>query len=153
MTHANAGPIEVDVCEGGCGGIWFDAFEMQKVDQPEEGGMTLLDIARDPSVEVDLEVRRDCPKCDGIVMLRHPHKNTAEAIIDECPNCGGFWLDAGELEMIRTSYVMEKKHREYTHERLEALKKQSMAGLHEQSHEKRKHTITQLQSFFAAWPE
>jgi Zn-finger nucleic acid-binding protein len=61
LTHANAGPVEVDACEGGCGGIWFDAFEMQKVDQPEEGGSTLLDSGRDPGVKVDLDARRHCP--------------------------------------------------------------------------------------------
>ena len=28
--------ITLDVCEGGCGGIWFDNFELEKVDEPHE---------------------------------------------------------------------------------------------------------------------
>jgi Zn-finger nucleic acid-binding protein len=28
--------IQVDVCQGGCEGIWFDAYELKKFDEPHE---------------------------------------------------------------------------------------------------------------------
>ena len=33
LSQMVAGEITVDVCKGGCGGIWFDHFELQKVDE------------------------------------------------------------------------------------------------------------------------
>lgn len=154
LSHVRAGNVEVDACEGGCGGIWFDAFEMQKLDQPEEkAGEILLNISSDPSLKVDLERRRGCPRCDGIVMLRHFHKNSQSVTIDECPGCGGFWLDAGELAMIRESFNAVTSKRKHTQELLDELKKNSMAELNSDEHKHRTHRITTIQSFFAAWPE
>jgi hypothetical protein len=46
--------ISLDVCRGGCGGIWFDRYELMKVDESRESaGKALLDIERDPGVVVD----------------------------------------------------------------------------------------------------
>ena len=62
--------LEVDVCDGGCGGIWFDHYELAKVnEQSESAGAALLDVAIDPSVQVDLEQRRLCPSCAGGVVM------------------------------------------------------------------------------------
>ncbi len=154
LSHVRSGSVEVDACHGGCGGIWFDAFEMQKMDQPEEkAGEQLLSVARDPAVTVDLERRRNCPRCDGIVMLRHSHKNSGSVIIDECPGCGGFWLDAGELAMIRESFEAVNAKRKHTQVLLEELKKKSLAELNTEKQKHRTHTITTIHSFFAVWPE
>lgn len=154
LSHVRAGTVEVDACHGGCGGIWFDAFEMQKLDRPEEkAGELLLNVTRAPSVDVDLERRRSCPRCDGIVMLRHSHKNSASVVLDECPGCGGFWLDAGELAMIRESYEKLTEKRKHTQALLEELKKKSLAELNSEKQQHRTHTITTIHSFFAAWPE
>jgi len=154
LNHVLAGDVEVDACEGGCGGIWFDAFEMQKLDQPEEkAGELLLNISRDPAVTVDLERRRSCPRCDGIVMLRHSHKNSESVVIDECPGCGGFWLDAGELAMIRESYDAVTEKRKHTQTLLEELKMKSLAELNTDKHKQRHRTITTIHGFFSAWPE
>ena len=49
LTQTQVGSLRVDVCQGGCGGIWFDAFELQRVDEEEEAaGEPLLQIERDP---------------------------------------------------------------------------------------------------------
>jgi hypothetical protein len=37
-----------------------------------------------------------CPKCGGDLVEREHHN----VKIDECSDCGGIWLDKGELEMI-----------------------------------------------------
>ena len=47
LEAMTAGDVTVDVCKGGCGGIWFDNFELKKFDEPcESAGEALLDIER-----------------------------------------------------------------------------------------------------------
>jgi uncharacterized protein len=102
LTQLTVGKLTVDVCQGGCGGIWFDNFELKKVDDPEEfEGASLLHVAKDPGVVVEFERRRNCPKCPNIVMMRHYFSEQRKVEVDVCPNCNGVWLDAGELEVIR----------------------------------------------------
>jgi len=96
------GTLTVDVCEGGCGGIWFDAFELQHVDDPEEYvGETMLHISKDPKIQVDFTRKRACPRCEGVKLMKHFFSAKRRVEVDECPNCGGYWLDAGELAQIR----------------------------------------------------
>jgi Zn-finger nucleic acid-binding protein len=106
LTGQTAGGLTVDVCSGGCGGIWFDQAELRKVDEPSESaGEALLGVPRDPSVVIDLEARRICPKCsDRPVLMRHFTSVKRLVTIDECPECAGVWLDAGELRSIRAEF-------------------------------------------------
>jgi len=61
-------------------------------------------LADERMKSVNLQQREDlkklhfmhCPKC-GMDLIEIKYK---EIEIDECPNCKGFWLDAGELEKI-----------------------------------------------------
>jgi len=102
LTEIQVGSLKVDVCQGGCGGIWFDAFELQKVDEEEEAaGGHLLDIQRDESIKVDPSRKRECPRCEGVKLKRHFFSAKRLVEVDECPNCAGYWLDAGELTRIR----------------------------------------------------
>jgi Zn-finger nucleic acid-binding protein len=106
MTVAD---VTVDVCQNGCGGIWFDNFELKKFDEPNESaGAELLDIERNPNVQVDHNRRFNCPKCEGIVMMRHFFSVKHKVQIDECPSCAGIWLDAGELRQIRELFDSEE---------------------------------------------
>lgn len=106
LTTMTAGPIAVDVCANGCAGLWFDHFELEKVDeQSESAGSALLELAGDRSVAVDRGGRRTCPKCGPeMVMMRHFESVARKVAVDECPNCGGIWLDAGELNAIRSEF-------------------------------------------------
>ena len=108
MTKKTIAGVGLDVCEGGCGGVWFDWFELQKFDESHEhAGEELLNVARDESVIVDHEARRNCPRCQDIVMMRHFFSPKMEVEVDECPKCGGFWLDPGELRSIRDQFENE----------------------------------------------
>jgi uncharacterized protein len=97
--------LTVDVCDGGCGGIWFDNGEIIEVDDRDEttGGM-LTEIAERWASEVDHARKRACPRCDGILMLKRQFGPRQPVEIDECPGCGGIWLDAGELKAIRETF-------------------------------------------------
>ncbi|MHC4434553.1 MAG: zf-TFIIB domain-containing protein [Planctomycetota bacterium] len=72
LTEGTVGGITVDVCQGGCGGIWFDWLEIKKFDEPhEEEGTELLDLERNPAATLDRSKRLSCPKCDDTIMVRH----------------------------------------------------------------------------------
>jgi Zn-finger nucleic acid-binding protein len=102
LTVTQVGSVTVDVCQDGCGGVWFDAFELEKVDQEEEAaGESLLHIRHDPMLAVDSVRKRECPRCSGIKLHRHFFSAKRKVQVDHCPNCGGYWLDAGELAQIR----------------------------------------------------
>ena len=113
LSAQDVGGITIDVCEGGCGGVWFDAFELQRVDEAHESvDDGLLDVPRDPEVTVDHQARRQCPRCPGIVMMRHHFSVRQEVEVDACPSCGGYFLDHGELAAIRTQFTTEAERRE-----------------------------------------
>ena len=102
LSQLQVGNLTVDVCHGGCGGIWFDAFELQRVDEEQEvAGERLLDIQRDERIRVDPTRKRECPRCEGIKLKRHFFSAKRRVEVDQCPNCGGYWLDAGELALVR----------------------------------------------------
>ncbi len=110
LQQMTAGDITVDVCKGGCGGIWFDNFELKKFDEPHESaGEQLLETERDESVTIDRTKQLKCPKCNNVVMMRHFFSVKKRVEVDECPGCGGFWLDAGELGKIRSLFKTEEE--------------------------------------------
>ncbi len=110
LQEMTVGDVAVDVCKGGCGGIWFDNFELKKFDEPHESaGEALLDIERDESLIVDHTKRLKCPKCDDVVMMRHFFSVKKGVEVDECPSCAGLWLDAGELRGIRSLFNTEEE--------------------------------------------
>jgi hypothetical protein len=108
LSEMQVGSLTVDVCEGGCGGIWFDAFELQRADDPNEAaGEAMLHISKDPRIQVDMTRKRACPRCEGIKLKKHFFSAQRRVEVDECPNCGGYWLDAGELAQIRQERAEE----------------------------------------------
>ncbi len=113
LSHIDVNGVEVDICKGGCGGIWFDNYEFKKFDEPHEyAGEALLGVERDPDVAVDHSEKRDCPKCINLPMMRHFYSVKRDVEIDECPGCAGIWLDTGELAAIRSLYSSEDEKRE-----------------------------------------
>ena len=113
LSPITVGGITVDVCRGGCGGLWFDRYELMKVDESHESaGEELLNVERAADVEVDLTKRLSCPKCPDVVMMRHFSSVKRQVTVDECPNCGGHWLDAGELNTIRTEFETESERKQ-----------------------------------------
>jgi len=104
LQPATVGGVKVDVCQNGCGGIWFDAFELEKMDQPDESAGWLIDNIRiDLGVAVDTEAPVHCPHCEGLELMRQRYPNNHRLILDKCRGCGGIWLDFGELFGIRSS--------------------------------------------------
>ncbi|MBL7084782.1 MAG: zf-TFIIB domain-containing protein [Candidatus Omnitrophica bacterium] len=109
LQEIPVGGIKVDICKKGCGGIWFDNFELQKVDeQHETKGEALLDIEKDPSIAVDISKTRMCPRCSEQKLVKHFRSIKGKIEVDECYACGGVWLDQGELGKIRNQFDNEQ---------------------------------------------
>ena len=111
MVKVQVGDVILDECPQ-CHGIFFDAFELKKMDEMHE-------YADDPELQRLLSYeRRDdtrdyqliCPNC-GSKMVRRKYNLKADVFIDECYNCGGIWLDAGELKVIRENYLTPEEAR------------------------------------------
>jgi len=102
LTPQPVAGITVDICEGGCGGVWLDAFELQRLGK-YQGPETdfLLQIGREPAVVPDPIRKRQCPRCSEVKLKRRFFSAKRKIEIDECPGCGGLWLDGGELEAVR----------------------------------------------------
>jgi Zn-finger nucleic acid-binding protein len=110
--------VTVDACQQGCAGVWFDLLELQRFDESHEPEpASILQLKKRANIEIDLVRKRCCPKCAGIFMTRRLFRRGSAVHIDECPGCGGIWLDAGELEAIRKEPrpipVADKKSREH----------------------------------------
>jgi Zn-finger nucleic acid-binding protein len=129
--------VTVDVCKGGCGGIWFDNFELKKFDEPHESaGEALLDVERSESVVVDRSRRLKCPKCDDIVMMRHFFSVKRQVIVDECPGCGSFWLDPGELGKIRSLFETEEERHRAAEQYFDEVFGGELAAIHAENEQK-----------------
>ena len=98
LREKGAGDMTVDVCYGGCGGIWFDAKELQRVNA--RAAATLHTIWNIPVGNVKLTDPRICPRCPEQLLERKWFSELKQVEIDECPKCGGVWLDAGEFTRI-----------------------------------------------------
>ena len=102
MSQLTVAEVEVDVCKGGCGGVWFDNYELRKLDKSRDQiGSELLDVDVNPDVKVDLDKERNCPRCENFVLMRHFFSVKKAVAIDECAGCGGIWFDAGELNTVK----------------------------------------------------
>lgn len=98
LREKGAGGMTVDICYGGCGGIWFDPREIQRVDA--RGAANLHTVWRDPNKVVVQTEPRLCPRCPEQVLERRWFSDEKLVEIDQCPTCGGLWLDEGEFSRI-----------------------------------------------------
>ena len=100
MHPRSFGPVEVDVCDPGCGGLWFARSALATVDEPDEGMGAALEAALVHPARPVRSAPIRCTRCD-VVMREHRYQNIPHVLVDECPDCGSFFLDAGELRAIR----------------------------------------------------
>ncbi len=102
ITHAN---VTVERCEG-CKGIWFDLMEREKL--ITEKGSESIDNGSPSVGEVhNQQGEFDCPKClhrmSQMVDHQQPH-----IWYEQCPGCGGVYLDAGEFSDLKDTTVLDK---------------------------------------------
>jgi Zn-finger nucleic acid-binding protein len=108
MVTQNFG-VNVEVCENGCKGMWFEQGELRMLDEQNEGLGNALEAAlRSPRANEGSRGQLMCPKC-GIPLHAHRYKRDQQVNIDECYKCGGMFLDSGELTDIRNNYMSDEE--------------------------------------------
>jgi len=113
MIEKDFGGVMVDVCKDGCKGIWFDCFELTKLDEKNEGlGNALQEALNYPRTNDEDRGKINCPKCN-IPMHVHKYQSSKEINVDECYSCGSFFLDSGELKVARDTFMSEQEEGEY----------------------------------------
>lgn len=96
--------VNVDICLNGCGGIYFDNKEFYLFDEQNEDISEILQTLNGKNFQpADTERERYCPVC-GNKMVKNFTSFSKEIAVDDCYNCGGKFLDHGELEKIRMQY-------------------------------------------------
>jgi len=97
-TRNDADPIEIDVC-GACGGMWLDASELAGLDDNFFVNMESISYSAAAATAVDVGL--ECPKCAVPLFKVHPDGHS-DVVVDKCGTCGGFWLDKGELDKLKS---------------------------------------------------
>ena len=103
--------VILDQCPG-CGGIWFDHFELYKAKQGEADKIELLD-GNSLRTSTSIENRElVCPK-DRVKLVRFQDVLfPKDIVIARCPVCNGFWLNRGEFtryQQYRQTLVMPRE--------------------------------------------
>ncbi len=108
LTVVKVGGIEVEVSQA-CGGIFFDNLELSKFNSKTQvRGEALAKHVRQFNTHLlDENERIKCPKCIDTVMMRRYYSLLNVVEIDECPGCGGIWLDTGELDKIHNNELSD----------------------------------------------
>jgi uncharacterized protein len=88
--------LSYDICEA-CGSLWLDAGELDKMAFRVAGSIEFSSEEEDRKPEKQV---RNCPRCEGFPLSRVRFLGETDIILHHCKNCGGFWLDGGELNLI-----------------------------------------------------
>jgi Zn-finger nucleic acid-binding protein len=120
LTAVTVAGATVEVCQGGCAGMWFEPGQIGRFEEPTAAaGQALIELTGSAEVHVDRGQRRRCPICPDSVMMRHFFSAKRDVTVDECPTCAGIWLDAGKLQRIRSEFESGEARRRAAHVRLE----------------------------------
>jgi len=93
--------INVDVCDNGCGGIYFDNQEIQEFNEESADLSEIQNLTRGKNFPpVDNSKVRICPSC-GTKMAK---TFVFGVQIETCYNCGGLFLDNGVFEIVRSHF-------------------------------------------------
>lgn len=88
--------LSYDVCES-CGSFWLDAGELKKLAYQVSGD---IEYCSEDKIKGVSAYSKKCPRCEKIVLDKVYFIGCRDIVLDRCNNCGGFWLDGGELDLI-----------------------------------------------------
>lgn len=97
--------VTVDVCKK-CAGVFFDEGEINRLRLDGNNAMVELEDEVRPSDDhlVDFmvmkETPRACPNCRSS-MDKMRYLYNSPVMLDSCSNCGGVWVEDGELRSMR----------------------------------------------------
>ncbi|MFH1645391.1 MAG: zf-TFIIB domain-containing protein [Candidatus Omnitrophota bacterium] len=150
MIEQDFGGVKVDVCTEGCNGIWFDWTELMKLDEKNEGlGSALKQALNNERNNDESRGQINCPKC-GDPMHIHKYQSSKEVNVDECYNCGGFFLDSGELQIIRDTFMSNEERESYADKLINQVPGFGQAQLNVEKDKSRAEAIKKYTKFIRA---
>jgi Zn-finger nucleic acid-binding protein len=95
-VHKIGSKLSYDLCES-CGGLWLDRGGLDKMAFQVQGD---IEFCSEEEIGKILEPVKKCPRCNGMPLHKVKFLGYSDILLDHCKNCGGFWLDGGELQQI-----------------------------------------------------
>ena len=93
--------LSYDTCEK-CGSLWLDRGELDMMAFQVKGS---IEFCSEEEASIAERARKDCPRCNDVQLAPVRFLGETNVILDHCRNCGGFWLDAGELNLVDQELV------------------------------------------------
>ncbi len=92
------GGLGIMACQDGCAGLWFDRYEVKKINPDSFGsGRDLLNVSQVEGLRLFRNVDHICPKCEMTLLLRHFFDRKRGLEVDQCARCGGIWIEMGKV--------------------------------------------------------
>ena len=88
--------LSYDVCEK-CGSLWLDRGELDKMAFQVAGS---IEFCSAEEASISELTPKKCPRCDDCQLAPVRFLGDTDIILHHCQNCGGFWLDGGELKLV-----------------------------------------------------
>ncbi len=88
--------VTYHICEK-CGSLWLPEGELNKMAYQVDGD---IEFCSEDKVKNDQAPEINCPKCKYAKLDRVHFIENDEITLGKCHNCGGFWLNAGQLDLI-----------------------------------------------------
>ena len=107
LSRRRFGTVTLDIC-GDCTGVWLDAGELSTLTQFRPNELAQLQEAAGKysggSVQWKLNPTPLCPRC--CVGMVQPQQVYASGVqLEQCEQCNGLWVDAGQLASLSRHYV------------------------------------------------
>lgn len=106
LSDAELDHAKVEFCPK-CKGEWLFAGELQKIVEHHDEVFTREELAAQDAVnkqiftaEKDDHDELNCPVCESVRMEHFNYGDTSGIILHKCTECGGIWMDKGQLEKI-----------------------------------------------------
>ncbi len=110
LTEHKVSGIQVFLCEGFCGGLWFPLSQVKKIKRVKSGaGSELLHFEKADGVKIYRGAEHPCPQCETTLLYRHFFSKKHDTEVNQCSKCSGFWVDVGGLVKIMSSQKKNQK--------------------------------------------
>ncbi len=106
MAKVQVGTFSVDRCDG-CGGMWLDLNELHRVLSLKGESRRIDPSPPNPDRSGGSAPSRCCPR-DGGNLVTLNNLPQVHVQYEQCPICGGIYLDKGELNDLNSYTVVEK---------------------------------------------
>ncbi len=110
LTEHKVSGVQVNICSGSCGGLWFNLTQTRKIEYLKSGaGSALLHFELADGVKTYRGAEHPCPQCKTTLLYRHFFSKKHDTEVNQCAKCSGFWVDVGGLVKIMESSREDKK--------------------------------------------